>query len=166
MREFHSISRPLTIERVRWAVCTQVISTHSEVFPGRSRGMRREKPVPSVFSRRRFLYPASLPRPRHASFFPQFLRENGLKDFRLRFVAAFVPLCSFSSPLRAGLPLPSVLRKKLLSLPLALSPDPLFNLRFRFSLSGAASLLHVFPRFLVLRSLSLSPGTASEIAFL
>lgn len=57
------------------------------------------------------------PRPRHASFFPQFLRENGVKDFRLRFVAAFVPLCSFSSPLRAGLPPSSVLRKKLLSLP-------------------------------------------------
>jgi len=26
-------------------------------------------------------------------------RRNGVKDFRLRFVAAFVPLCSVSSPL-------------------------------------------------------------------
>lgn len=68
--------------------------------------MRREKPVPSVFSRRLFLFPPLPSAPRHASFFPQFLRENGLKDFRLRFVAAFVPLRSFSSPLRAGLPPP------------------------------------------------------------
>lgn len=78
--EFHSISRPLTIERVRSTVCTQDISTE------RSCGMRGETYYYPVSS-------ASVSPPRRASSFPISPR-NGVKDFRLRFVAAFVPLGS------------------------------------------------------------------------
>lgn len=90
--EFHSISRPLTIERVRSSVCTQDISTEKSFRGGRFCGMQRETCChPSV--------PSDPDHPSSGLVFPAISPRDGVKDFRLRFVVAFVPLCSVSSPL-------------------------------------------------------------------
>lgn len=89
--EFHSISRPLTIERVHSSVCTQNISTESsfvEVLRNAERNLLPSS-VPSDPN-----YPSGLVFP-----VPAISPWNGVKDFRLRFVAAFISLCSVSSPL-------------------------------------------------------------------
>lgn len=74
--------------------CVHAGYIHREVL----RNAERNLLLPSVSS-------ASVSPPRRASSFPISPR-NGVKDFRLRFVAAFVPLWSVSSPLHVALPLP------------------------------------------------------------
>lgn len=74
--------------------CVHAGYIHREVL----RNAERNLLLPSVSS-------ASVSPPRRASSFPISPR-NGVKDFRLRFVAAFVPLCSVSSPLHVALLLP------------------------------------------------------------
>lgn len=98
--EFHSISRPLTIERVRSPVCTQDISTERssvEILRNAQRNLcLRRRPSAFCVSARPNRRPCRSP------VLLAISPRDGVKDFRLRFVAAFVPLRSVSSPLRAA----------------------------------------------------------------
>lgn len=93
-REFHSISRPLTIERVRSAVCTQDIFSERSSVGGPVECTEKTLhtvPCTPVVARR-------APFPRRASFFPRFLpddppRRKGFSiTFRRRFCSALFAL--------------------------------------------------------------------------
>lgn len=93
-REFHSISRPLTIERVRSAVCTQDISSERSSVGGPVECTEKTLhtvPCTPVVVRR-------APFPCRASFFPRFLpsdppRRKGFSiSFRRRFCSALFAL--------------------------------------------------------------------------
>lgn len=131
--EFHSISRPLTIERVRSSVCTQDISRERS-FVEVLRNAERNLLLSSV--------PSDLNHPSSSLVLPAISPRDGVKDFRLRFVAAFVPLRSVSSPLHVAL---SYHAKKISKLSFS---GPLFN---RHSILFPRANLYIFFRFLMLR---------------
>lgn len=90
-REFHSISRPLTIERVRSAVCTQDISSERSSVAGPVECTEKTLhtvPCTPVVARR-------IPFPCRASFFPRFLPSDPPR--RKGFSISFSPPLLFRS---------------------------------------------------------------------
>lgn len=116
-REFHSISRPLTIERVRSAVCTQDISSERSSVGGpvecTEKTLHTVPFTPVVVRRTPFLC--------RASFFPRFLpsdppRRKGFSiSFRRRFCSA---LFALEPTFACGSPLSVCLGEKLTSNPI------------------------------------------------
>lgn len=125
-----SISRPLTIERVRRVVCTQGYIHEKRS----SRGMQEKTCSPRLLP---------LPSRLVLSAISPWKRRKG---FSITFCRCFCSaLFAFEPTSRGGFPF-GIARKKLSPLTHPFPPDALFNHRFRVSLSGESRATY-FPDF-------------------